>query len=134
MIMSKKTLTPKQKIFCEEYIVDWNATRAAKVAGYSEKTAYSIGSENLSKPEIQAYIEEIQKDLQKIAGVSRLSTLRELDKVIDDKDAQHRDKMKALEIRNKMLGFNAPEQTESKNTHSVTGIKPITWADGDSTK
>jgi phage terminase small subunit len=47
-------LTEKQKIFCREYIFDWNGTRAAKVAGYSENTAAVIASENLTKPYIQA--------------------------------------------------------------------------------
>ena len=70
-------LTEKQKIFCREYIYDWNATRAAKVAGYSEDTARQIGSENLSKPSIQAYLTEIQKDLEKIAGISRLRLINE---------------------------------------------------------
>lgn len=70
-------LTEKQKIFCREYIYDWNATRAAKVAGYSEDTAYAIGAENLRKPQIQAYISEIQKDLEKIAGISRLRLINE---------------------------------------------------------
>lgn len=74
---STKDLTEKQKIFCREYIYDWNATRAAKVAGYSEDTAYAIGAENLRKPQIQAYITEIQKDLEKIAGISRLRIVQE---------------------------------------------------------
>lgn len=74
-------LTEKQKIFCREYILDWNATRAAKAAGYSESTAYSIGSENLTKPEIQSYLTEIQKDLEKIAGISRLRIVQELEKI-----------------------------------------------------
>ena len=51
-------VTPKQKRFCDEYLIDCNATQAAIRAGYSEKTAYSIGNENLSKPEIRAYIDE----------------------------------------------------------------------------
>lgn len=76
-----KGLTNKQKAFCREYIFDWNATRAAKAAGYSEETAYSIGSENLSKPEIQAYINEIQKDLEKTAGISRLMVIAEHRKI-----------------------------------------------------
>ena len=42
----------KQRAFVEEYLIDWNATQAALRAGYSERTAYSIGHENLSKPEI----------------------------------------------------------------------------------
>lgn len=51
-------LTPKQKAFADYYIETANATEAAKRAGYSEKTAYSTGSENLNKPEIAAYIKE----------------------------------------------------------------------------
>ena len=46
-------MTEKQKLFCEEYLIDLNATQAALRAGYSEKTAYSIGNENLKKPESQ---------------------------------------------------------------------------------
>lgn len=49
-------LTPKQKAFADYYIETGNATEAAKKAGYSEKSAYSIGDENLKKPEISAYI------------------------------------------------------------------------------
>lgn len=44
-------LTRKQRKFAEEYLVDCNATQAAIRAGYSPKTAYSIGEENLKKPE-----------------------------------------------------------------------------------
>jgi phage terminase small subunit len=52
----EKVLTDKQKVFCYEYLIDFNATSAAKRAGYSEKTSYSIGQENLKKPEIEKYI------------------------------------------------------------------------------
>lgn len=50
--------TDKQAAFIREYPVDFNATQAAIRAGYSERTAYSIGHENLKKPEIWAAIEE----------------------------------------------------------------------------
>ena len=50
-------MTEKQKRFCEEYLIDCNATQAAIRAGYSENTAYSIGNENLKKPELQKYID-----------------------------------------------------------------------------
>jgi phage terminase small subunit len=55
-------LTPKQSRFIEEYLVDLNATQAAIRAGYSHKTAYSIGQENLKKPEIARVIEEAQAE------------------------------------------------------------------------
>lgn len=54
-------LNPKQKRFCEEYIVDLNATQAAIRAGYSEKTAGSQAHDLLKKPEIQTYIAKLQE-------------------------------------------------------------------------
>lgn len=74
-------LTPKQRIFCHEYVLDWNATRAAKAAGYSEKTAEVIGHENLRKPYLKAYINHIQEDLAKLAGISKLTMINELQKI-----------------------------------------------------
>lgn len=58
-------LTPKQQRFVEEYLIDLNATQAAIRSGYSEKTAYSVGHENLKKPEIQKAIQEAQESLSK---------------------------------------------------------------------
>lgn len=52
----KDKLTPKQKLFADYYIETGNATESAKRAGYSEKTARTIGNENLTKPNIFAYI------------------------------------------------------------------------------
>ena len=49
-------LTPKQQAFADYYIECGNATEAAKRAGYSEKTAYAIGNENLNKLEVSEYI------------------------------------------------------------------------------
>lgn len=51
-------MTEKQKRFCDEYLVDCNATQAANRAGYSKKTAYAIGLNNLKKPEMRVYIDE----------------------------------------------------------------------------
>lgn len=51
-------LTPKQQAFADYYIELGNATEAARKAGYSEKTAYAIGCENLTKPEISKYISD----------------------------------------------------------------------------
>ena len=51
-------MTDKQRRFTEEYPKDFNATAAAKRAGYSDRTAAQIGYENLRKPEIAAAIKE----------------------------------------------------------------------------
>jgi phage terminase small subunit len=64
------SLTTKQRRFVEEYIgpANFNASEAARRAGYSEKTAYSIGHENLSKPEIEAAIEKRLDELSMSAA------------------------------------------------------------------
>lgn len=77
----EKQLTDKQKAFCHYYIIDWNATKASILAGYSENSARQIATETLSKPYIQAYISEIQKDIAKEAGISMLSQVLELKKI-----------------------------------------------------
>ncbi|MGN0081141.1 MAG: terminase small subunit [Bacteroides fragilis] len=51
-------MTSKQKRFCDEYLIDMNATQAAIRAGFSSKTAGSIGREYLQKPQIKEYIAE----------------------------------------------------------------------------
>jgi len=57
--MAKK-LTDKQEQFCQQYLIDLNATQACIRASYSEKTAQEMGSENLSKPIIQKRISELK--------------------------------------------------------------------------
>lgn len=56
---SEKPLTERQKMFCREYIVDLNAKQAAIRAGYSEKTATEMGYENLSKPHVADYMQQL---------------------------------------------------------------------------
>ena len=75
-------MTPKQKRFCEEYLIDCNATQAAIRAGYSEKTAYSIGNENLSKPEIREYIDERLAEMQSKTVADATEVLQYLTSVL----------------------------------------------------
>jgi len=56
-------LTEKQKRFCDEYLIDLNATQAAIRAGYSKRTANEQGAQNLAKLSVQEYIREKQKSL-----------------------------------------------------------------------
>jgi phage terminase small subunit len=56
--MMATRMTAKQKRFCDEYLIDLNATQAAIRAGYSKKAARQVGNENMSKPYIKNYIEE----------------------------------------------------------------------------
>ena len=57
-------LTEKQRRFVDYYVETGNKTEAAKKAGYSEKTAASIGDENLRKPAIKATIDARLRELE----------------------------------------------------------------------
>lgn len=69
-------LTGKQQLFIDEYLIDLNATQAAIRAGYSEKTAGSMGDENLKKPEIAKAIQEAMNKRAKRTEVNADYVLR----------------------------------------------------------
>lgn len=77
--MSKPELNAKQSRFVDEYMIDLNATQAAIRAGYSKKTAASIGDENLRKPAIAKNIAARQAILAETHGVTLKTLLDELD-------------------------------------------------------
>lgn len=74
-------MTKKQKLFCDEYLIDLNATQAAIRAGYSPDTAYSIGQENLKKPEIRAHIDKAMAERSRRTGINADRILIELAKI-----------------------------------------------------
>ena len=74
-------MTKKQKRFIEEYLIDLNATQAAIRAGYSSDTAYSIGNENMKKPEIKACIDKAMAERSRRTGVNADRVLMELARV-----------------------------------------------------
>lgn len=75
-------LTSKQQRFCDEYLIDLNATQAAIRAGYSEKTARAIGAENLTKPDIKEYIEKRMAEKEKELIADQDEVLRYLTAVM----------------------------------------------------
>ena len=77
------TLTIKQALFVKEYIIDFNATRAAKAAGYSPKTAFSIGVENLKKPLIIKALQIEQADRAERTEITQDDTLQMVKDIAD---------------------------------------------------
>ena len=105
----------EHKVFAHEYVIDWNGTRAYQVAypKCSYDTARVNASKLLTNTNINAYIEHIQKDLSKLAGISALSNINTLMDILNDSDGvRPTDRIKAIEVVNKMVGYNAPEKTE----------------------
>lgn len=117
-------LTTKQKRFCDEYLIDCNATQAAIRAGYSKKTAGATGYENLKKPQIKEYIDEQLKKIENdnvadaqevmeylttvMRGQSKSSVLSlcgdGFQEVIE-KPPDEKEKMKAAELIGKRYGM-----------------------------
>lgn len=89
-------LTAKQQRFIEAY--SGNATQAAIQAGYSAKTAYAIGQENLKKPEIQQAIHE--REQARLDGLiaNRDERLAFLTGVMRDAEHKTQDRLKACEL------------------------------------
>ena len=131
----KESLTGKQKMFCEEYLVDFNGTRAATAAGYSEKTGYSIAGENLKKPEIQAYIKHLTENRNKRVHVDVDYVVGKLKTVADicskENDLGNIDSTganKSLELLGKHLGMYI-DKTESSSTVTVKREPTISFDD-----
>lgn len=97
-------LNARQKAFCEYYVASCNATESAIKAGYSEKTAYSIGNENLKKPEIQNYIKSLTEQTKSKRIMSAKERKEWLTTVIKNENEKLNDRLKALDILNKMEG------------------------------
>lgn len=113
-------LTAKQQRFCDEYLIDLNATQAAIRAGYSEKTARIIAAENLTKPNIKAYIQQRMDEKEKELIADQNEVLKYLTAVmrgdhteqvpifigegiqkITDIDVSARERLKAAELLGK---------------------------------
>lgn len=77
----ERGLTAKQNIFVAEYLVDLNATQAARRAGYSSKTADKIGPALIGKSSIQAAIQEAMKIQEKRTSITADRVLLELSKI-----------------------------------------------------
>ncbi len=109
----EKPLKPEWRIFAENYVINWNGTKAYQVAypKVSEKTAGVNACVLLGNARIKDYIEEIQKDLAKLAGISALSNIKHLTDILEaegeGKEAT-KDRIAALKVVNDMMGWNAP--------------------------
>ena len=129
-------LTLKQKKFADEYIISGNATQAAIKAGYKEKTANRIGSENLSKLDIKKYIDERLKEIESKKTATHQEVIEYLTSVMRGEqreqtligrgqgfqettyiDVSAKDRIKAADILNKI--HQAREEKSSTATESI---------------
>lgn len=119
-------LTQQQKIFCEEYLRARNATKAAIVAGYSEKTARSQGGRLLTKVDISAYIKSRLDEInaEQIASTDEVmrfftSVMRGEEKDQFGLDAALSDRIKAGQEIMKRFEITKATQTDEGNAHII---------------
>jgi phage terminase small subunit len=115
-------LNTKQKAFTVEYMKDKNATQAAIRAGYSQKTARSIGNELLAKPDIAQAIAELENAAQVKAGITVEKIVERINRIAEDPNTAPRDRLKADELLGKYLGMFT-ERVEMKGQLDTTVSK-----------
>lgn len=107
-------LTEKQKRFCEEYLIDLNATQAAIRAGYSPNGINHRTTRMMANDGIQKYITELQAKQSERTGITADTVLKELEKIaLTDTEISGKEKMKALELLGKHLGMFTGEVNNS---------------------
>ena len=112
-------LTPKQERFVQEYLVDLNATAAAKRAGYSEKNAGKIGPELLGKTRVSAAIQEAIQRRSQRTEVTQDYVIGKLKAIADkkasdapDSELKYSSQIKAIELLGKHLGAWEPQDKQ----------------------
>ena len=110
-------LTAKQKKFVDEYLIDLNATQAAIRAGYSEKTADRIASENLRKLEVQKYLQTKQTKLQNKSEVTQQRVIDELASIAFAKGTDY------ATIKNGCVNIQDTDKLTDKQKAAISGIK-----------
>lgn len=114
-------LTKKQELFCKAYLANgFNGTQAAIKAGYSEDSAREIASENLTKPNIQDFINKRMQKVEEKLEITAEWKMQKLKQCVElampDKDgvtvlANHKALLGAIVELNKMQGHYAAERT-----------------------
>lgn len=134
--MGKKTLTEKQKRFCQAYLIDPNATKAAIKAGYKKRTAESQGSRLLTNVKVKEFLGIKQEKIAEKAELTAAKVLQDLEQVraqcmepeeifISGKGSgqykfNSQGALKALELQGKHL-----KMFTEKHEHSGPGGGPI---------
>ena len=113
-------MTPKQKAFCEFYIASLNATEAAIKAGYSKKTARKIGHENLTKLDIQKYINERLTSAQNQRVATAQEVLEYLTSVVRSPKEATKDRIKAATLLGERYSVFSSESDKGADTPIIT--------------
>lgn len=97
-------MNQRKRAFCEAYLVSGNATDAAIKAGYSTRTARSIGQRLLTNVDIQEYLEQRNQEISE-ANTAQIEEIREFwTSIMRDCKSKTADRLKASELLAKTYG------------------------------
>ena len=122
--------------FVNEYLIDLNATQAAIRAGYSKKTAKVTGAENLTKPDIQAFLSERMKARERRTEITQDRVLAEYAKLAFLDPRRFYDEHGALkpvhlldaDVAAALVGVDVVDSFD-KESEAVTTTKKIKFVD-----
>lgn len=117
-------LTAKQEMFCKEYLIDLNATQAARRAGYSENAARQQGAENMAKPVILERVQGLMAKRSEKVGVDAEWVLRGIESLTDElrHSEAPKDAYKGYELMGRHLKLFT-DKVEMEATVQVTEIQ-----------
>ncbi len=117
-------MNERHRIFIREYLIDFNATRAALKAGYSKKTAYSQGHRLLKYAEIQEAIDSEVREMAKRAEVSAQFVLSGLAKEALEAETDSV-RVRAFELLGKYLKLWTDKVDVTSDDQKIEGFKII---------
>lgn len=129
MIVADKKLTAKQQRFCDEYLIDLNATQAAIRAGYSEKTACEQGARLLANVKVQKYLQKRKTDRIERTEITQDMVLLELANIAFSNAADYAavvEKDATIQCEN---GAIMPLYDEDGNPVKYRTVEPVLTAD-----
>jgi phage terminase small subunit len=94
---------PRRETFIRHYLETGNATKAAILAGYSEKSAAAAGSRLLTNPEIRAAIDDALLRQAELSDISATFVLEGIRAIAENPNARHADRLRAYELLGKHL-------------------------------
>lgn len=122
------SMTAKQKRFCDEYLIDLNATQAAIRAGYAEKRASEQAYQLLQKTTVQEYIQKRKADRIERTEITQDMVLRELALIAFSNAADYAsivEKQATAEVEGTMV----PLLDENGNPLMYRTVEPVLTAD-----
>ena len=114
-------LNPKQQKFCDEYLIDMNATQAAIRAGYSKKTAKEQASRLLTNVHVKEYVSKKQEKLQNKTAITIENVVNFINEVSQEarEDGDKNNALKGADMLMKHLGAYNADKSEDKSTKVV---------------